>query len=82
MTAPAHTLTPLDASFLYMESDHTPMHIGSIGIFEGGPLHDARGFLRLEEVRNEVQSRLHLVPKLRQCVRSRASEPPVSSVGV
>ena len=69
MTAPADTLTPLDASFLYMESDHTPMHMGSIGIFEGGPLHDARGCLRLEEARAEVESRLHLVPKLRKVVR-------------
>ena len=69
MTATADTLTPLDASFLYMESDHTPMHMGSIGIFEGGPLHDARGCLRLEEVRAEVGSRLHLVPKLRKVVR-------------
>ncbi len=62
-------LTPLDSAFLYMESDHTPMHMGSIGIFEGAPLHDARGCLRLAEVRDEVASRLHLVPKLRQRVR-------------
>ena len=69
MTTPADTLTPLDASFLYMETDHTPMHMGFIGIFEGGPLHDARGCLRLDELRAEVQSRLHLVPKLRKIVR-------------
>ncbi len=69
MTVPADTLTSLDATFLYMESEHTPMHMGSIGIFEGGPLHDARGCLRLDEVRAEVESRLHLVPKLRKVVR-------------
>ncbi len=69
MSDPADTLTPLDASFLYMESAHTPMHMGSIGIFEGGPLHDADGCLRLDEVRAEAQSRLRLVPKLRKCVR-------------
>ena len=69
MTAPGETLTPLDASFLYMESDHTPMHMGFIGIFEGGPLHDARGCLRLDDVRAEVESRLPLVPKLRKRVR-------------
>ena len=69
MTTSEDTLTPLDASFLYMESDHTPMHMGFIGIFEGGPLHDARGCLRLDELRAEVQSRLHLVPKLRKIVR-------------
>ena len=69
MNARADVLTPLDASFLAMESEHTPMHMGSIGIFEGGGLHDARGCLRLDEVRAEVQSRLHLVPKLRKHVR-------------
>ena len=69
MTSPTDALTPLDASFLAMESAHTPMHMGSIGIFEGGALHDARGCLRLDDVRAEVESRLHLVPKLRKCVR-------------
>ena len=69
MTAPIDLLTELDASFLYMESSHTPMHMGSIGIFEGGPLHDARGRLRLDAVRVHVQGRLHLVPKLRKAVR-------------
>jgi diacylglycerol O-acyltransferase / wax synthase len=62
-------LTPLDASFLYMESPQTPMHMGSIGIFEGAPLHDTHGCLRLLEVRAEVGSRLHLVPKLRKRLR-------------
>ena len=58
MKATIDFLTELDASFLYMESPHTPMHMGSIGIFEGGPLRDAHGCLRLDEVRSEVQSRL------------------------
>ena len=69
MTASIDLLTELDASFLYMESPRTPMHMGSIGIFEGSPLHDARGRLRLDAVRAHVQSRLHLVPKLRKVVR-------------
>jgi len=69
MSAPVDALSPLDASFLYMESDHTPMHMGSVGIFEGAPLRDAGGCLRIEELRDEVASRLHLVPKLRKIVR-------------
>ena len=69
MTASIDLLTELDASFLYMESPHTPMHMGSIGIFEGSPLHDARGRLRLDAVRDHMQGRLHLVPKLRKVVR-------------
>ena len=53
MTA-ADVLSPLDLSFLYLESAHTPMHSGSIGIFEGAPLHDAGGELRIEHVHAEV----------------------------
>ena len=69
MTQPPDTLTPLDASFLYMESEHTPMHMGSVGIFDGAPLRDADGCLRIDAVRREVEARLHLVPKLRKIVR-------------
>ena len=69
MTASIDLLTELDATFLHMESPHTPMHMGSIGIFEGGPLHDAAGGLRLDAVRAHVQGRLALVPKLRKVVR-------------
>ena len=69
MTTSVDFLTELDASFLYMESPQTPMHMGSIGIFDGGPLHDAHGCLRLDAVRAKVRSRLHLVPKLRKIVR-------------
>ena len=62
-------LSPLDSAFLYMESARTPMHMGSIGIFEGGPLHDGQGRLRIDAIRDEVEHRLHLVPKLRRRVR-------------
>ena len=41
-------LSPLDAGFLYSESERTPMHMGSIGIFEGAPLCDEDGTLRTE----------------------------------
>jgi diacylglycerol O-acyltransferase / wax synthase len=62
-------LRPLDAAFLAMETPRTPMHMGSIGIFEAGPLRDGCGRLRMDDIRAEVQSRLHLVPKLRKRVR-------------
>jgi diacylglycerol O-acyltransferase / wax synthase len=62
-------LSPLDAAFLHMESARTPIHMGSIGIFEGDPLRDRQGRLRMDEIRAEVESRLHLVPKLRRRVR-------------
>jgi WS/DGAT/MGAT family acyltransferase len=62
-------LSPLDAGFLYAESGRTPMHMGSIGIFEGAPLRDEHGALRIDALRAEIESRLHLVPKLRRRVR-------------
>lgn len=57
-------LTPLDASFLYMEEAATPMHIGGLAIFAApdGPL-DAS---RLAEL---VAARLDLVPRYRQRVQ-------------
>jgi diacylglycerol O-acyltransferase len=45
------------------------MHIGSVGVFEGAPLRDRHGRLRVGAVRAEIESRLHLVPKLRLRVR-------------
>ena len=59
-------LTPLDAAFLHVESDRTPMHIASVGMFEGGPLYGADGTLRIDDVRRLIASRLDLVPELRQ----------------
>jgi WS/DGAT/MGAT family acyltransferase len=59
-------LTPLDSWFLHLEAIGTPMHMASIGIFERQPLEDEHGELRLDDLRQLISSRLHLVPKLRQ----------------
>jgi len=58
-------LSALDASFLHLESPETPMHVGSLGIFEGAPFLDGSGRFRLAEVRALVASRLHLIPRFR-----------------
>ncbi|MBX3313598.1 MAG: wax ester/triacylglycerol synthase family O-acyltransferase [Actinobacteria bacterium] len=58
-------LSPLDASFLHIEdgNPNCQMHVGSIGIFEGPvPDHD--------DVRTLLRSRLHLLPRYRQVVRT------------
>jgi diacylglycerol O-acyltransferase / wax synthase len=65
----AKALSPLESAFLHVEADGTPMHMASIGIFEGEPLKDAEGELRLDDLRQLISSRLHLVPKLRQRAR-------------
>jgi WS/DGAT/MGAT family acyltransferase len=57
-------LTPLDASFLYLEETATPMHIGGLAVF--APTATAFDTSQLIEL---VESRLDLVPRYRQRVR-------------
>ena len=52
----------LDASFLYVENDVTPMHIGGVAIFDGPPPTH-------EELVSRFAAKLHLVPRYRQKVR-------------
>ncbi|MBV8160211.1 MAG: wax ester/triacylglycerol synthase family O-acyltransferase, partial [Acidimicrobiia bacterium] len=59
-------LTGLDASFLHLESEAQPMHVGSLAVFEGPPFFDDAGRFRLEEAREVISSRLHLVPRFRK----------------
>jgi len=63
-------LNGLDALFLHLESARTPMHMGSVAVFEGGPLTDAAGRVRIEKLRTGVEDRLDLVPNLRRRPRS------------
>jgi diacylglycerol O-acyltransferase len=51
-----------DASFLHIERDASPMHVGGVSIFEGPPPPFA-------EVREMVESKLGAVPRYRQLVR-------------
>jgi WS/DGAT/MGAT family acyltransferase len=52
-------LTAVDASFLAQEKENAHMHVGAVLIFEGpAPAH--------EEFLEQIQSRMHLVPRYRQ----------------
>ena len=51
-------VTGLDATFLYGESPTSPMHIGSVAIIEGS--------LKFDTFKKTVESRLHMLPKLRK----------------
>ena len=62
-------LTATDASFLHIETPHEPQHVGSLSVLEGGPLRDADGRIRIEDMRAFVEGRLHRVPRMRQRVR-------------
>jgi diacylglycerol O-acyltransferase / wax synthase len=59
-------LSSLDASNLRVEDRGLPMHVAALAILEGGPLLDVTGQPRLDVVREHVERRLHLAPRLRQ----------------
>jgi diacylglycerol O-acyltransferase / wax synthase len=51
-------ISGMDATFLYIETPTSPMHIGSVAIIEGS--------LDFEVFRSTIHSRIHMIPKLRQ----------------
>ncbi|GAA3244586.1 wax ester/triacylglycerol synthase family O-acyltransferase [Pseudonocardia petroleophila] len=57
-------LSPLDASFLYLEQPTTPMHVGAVSIFERPP----SGF-DYDTLVGLIEQRIALVPRYRQKVR-------------
>ncbi|MBA2282445.1 MAG: wax ester/triacylglycerol synthase family O-acyltransferase [Acidimicrobiia bacterium] len=57
-----------DSLFLHIEKPQQPQHVGSLGILEGGPFHDEDGRFRIDDVRQVIGSRLHLVPRFRKRV--------------
>jgi diacylglycerol O-acyltransferase / wax synthase len=59
----ADRLTGLDSSFLHLERGAAHMHVASVSLFEGpAPAY--------EDFRRHIESRLHLVPRFRQKLRS------------
>jgi len=57
-------LSPLDVSFLYMETPTTPMHVGGVCTFE--PPEEGLDYDRLVEL---ISQRISLVPRYRQKVK-------------
>jgi diacylglycerol O-acyltransferase / wax synthase len=55
-----HRLSPMDAFFLYVETDEMPMHIGAVEIFEGE--------IDYERFKATIDSRLHQIPRYLQRV--------------
>ncbi len=56
-------LSELDASFLYLESEIAPMHIGSIYLFDASERETPLAFSTFVAY---LRSRLHVVPVFRQ----------------
>jgi WS/DGAT/MGAT family acyltransferase len=59
-------LSALDHSFLVLERAKTPMHIGSVALFDTGSLLGPDGGVDFERFARHVASRLHLIPRYRQ----------------
>ncbi len=59
-------LSALDASMVFMETSHTHMHIGEVGILEAAPLTTATGALDIERIRAHIASGLDCIPRHRQ----------------
>lgn len=59
-------LSELDASFLYLESDTAPMHIGGIYLFDAREREEPLAFSTFVAY---LRSRLHVVPVFRQKLR-------------
>lgn len=66
MSAPrlSHRMSAEDAWFLYFEKPDAPLHIGSVGIFEGT--------IPFDKAYESLNARMHLIPRYRQ----RAIIPP------
>jgi diacylglycerol O-acyltransferase / wax synthase len=56
-------LTGLDATFLYMETPTTHMHVAGVAVFDPSTVPEGYSFDRVKEL---VESRLHLLPPFRR----------------
>ena len=59
-------LSPLDVSNLRVEDHGLPMHVAALAILEGTPLLGDSGQVRLDVVREHLERRMYLAPRLRQ----------------
>jgi len=59
-------LSALDASFIGLEDSRCHMHVGGVFLFDATPVSTASGGIDIDLIRQEIASRLHLVPRFRQ----------------
>lgn len=57
-------LSGMDASFVYLETPNTPMHIGSVAIYD--PSTAPGGNVRFKDILRHIEARLHLARPFRQ----------------
>ena len=59
-------LSPLDASFLALETGRAHFHVASVAILDAGPLRTSDGGIDIDRIRAFIASRLKYVPRYRQ----------------
>ncbi|HEX8861313.1 MAG TPA: wax ester/triacylglycerol synthase family O-acyltransferase [Actinomycetes bacterium] len=59
-------LTAADLSMVWPEDFGWPQDIGALAVLDGSGLLDANGRLPIEDLRDRIDSRLHLLPRFRQ----------------
>ncbi len=59
-------LSALDAAMIFMETSHTHMHVGEVGILEAGPLATPSGSVDIERIRAHIAGGLDTIPRHRQ----------------
>jgi WS/DGAT/MGAT family acyltransferase len=59
-------LSTQDATFLFAEGDHAPMHVGALAVLEAGALEGEAGGVDIERYRQAVEAVLHWIPRYRQ----------------
>ncbi len=62
-------LSASDRLFLEMETDEANLHVSACFLFDAGPLRTESGGIDFERINDYVESRLHRIPRYRQCVR-------------
>lgn len=67
---PAERLRPQDATLWCAQARDAPLQIGALCLFEGAPLRDAGGTLRIEDLRRHIESRLDVNPRARRLLVS------------
>lgn len=59
-------LSAVDAAFLAVEDERAHMHIGSVNVFEPGPLATEGGGIDIDRIRGHIAALLHRIPRFRQ----------------
>lgn len=65
---PHESLSPEDATLLVATDPRAQLQIGAVCFFDGAPLRDGQGRLRLHDLRSHIEARLGMSPRFRQRV--------------